>query len=159
MADLHAMSGVDLQGIPRRLAEGTQVIQLNNQIVELTEELRQVLGARVPLSTSLAPALGSIQVDPTQLWAAIVDIAAHARDSVPPGGRFVIETRSAALDEHHSDLRGGGYVQLLLTLTGAGMADLRRAHAFVKQTGGHITAESEPGGSTTINFYFPCGSQ
>ena len=138
---------------------GVQVIQLNDQIVELTEELRQILGARFPLSTLLAPALGPIQVDPNQLRAAIVDIAAHARDSVPPGGRFVIETRSAALDEHHSGLRGGGYVRLLLTLTRAGMADLRRAHAFVKQTGGHITTESEPGGSTTINFYFPCSSQ
>jgi two-component system CheB/CheR fusion protein len=136
-------------------------VQLNDHIIDLSEVVRQTLGERVKLSTSLAPRLGPIQVDPSKLRAAIMSVAAHARDAMAQKGKFVIETRKVVLYEQLSHSHPGEYVQLSLTHTGPGTlpADLSTAYAFVKQSGGHISTESEVGSGTTINFHFPCSSK
>lgn len=132
------------------------VTQLNDHIIDCTEVLRQTLGERVTLSTSLTRGLRPIHADASQLRAAIVNIAAHARDVMPGGGRFVIETRNVVVDEHHSDVRRAEYVQLSLAYAGAGapLPDLSTASALVEQSGGRITTEID-GGDPSINLYFP----
>jgi hypothetical protein len=136
------------------MALSTHVIQLNDHIVEGIEALRQVLGEHVALSTALAPGLGLIEVDPSQLQAAIVDLAIHVHDAMLQGGRFVIETRNVVRDEHHADLPRRAYVQLSFTCTGSGtpLAGLPLARIFVEHYGALITTETN---DSTVNFYFP----
>jgi signal transduction histidine kinase len=134
---------------------GDHVVQLNDYIIDSIEALRKTLGARVTLCTSLMPRLPPIQVDPNLIRQAIVDIAAHARDAMSHGGRFMIETR-CVFHEHDPDIRRA-YVQLSLSHTAprASLPNLLTIHGFVKQSGGNITTETEVGSGTTINFFLP----
>jgi hypothetical protein len=91
-----------------------QLTQLNDLIIESTEQVRSALGERVVLSTSLAPGLRPVEVDASQLRAAILDTAARAQDAMPHGGSFTIHTCNVAREEHHSDIRRAEYVQLSL---------------------------------------------
>jgi hypothetical protein len=122
---------------------GRNVVRLNNHIIDSIKDARKTLGALVTLSTSLAPRLPPTQIDPNQIREAIVDIAAHARDAMSPGGRFMIETQSVVLHEHHSEIRRK-YVLLSLSHTArlAPFPDLLTTYTFVKQSGGHVTIEN-----------------
>ena len=166
----------------RRRHMDAQVIQLNDQVVGITDMLRRTLGEHIMLSTSLARNVWATRADPGQLQSAIVNMAVNARDAMAQGGKLVIETRNIVLDADHADfhpeLKPGEYVQLSISDTGSGMApDIRdrvfepffttkekgrgtglglaMVYGFVKQTGGHITIYSEPGHGTTFNLYFP----
>jgi PAS domain S-box-containing protein len=166
----------------RRRHMDAQVIQLNEQVVGITDMLRRTLGEQVVLSTSLARNVWAIQADASQLHSAIVNMAVNARDAMPQGGKLVLETRNIVLDADHSDfhpeLKPGEYVQLSISDTGSGMPAEVRDHVFepffttkekgrgtglglamvygfVKQSGGHVTIYSEIGLGTTFNLYFP----
>ena len=127
------------------------VAQLNDHIIDCLEVLRRVLGERILLSTSLAPDLRVIQVDRDQLRAAIMDIATRARDAMPQGGRFLVETCNVVLGERHSHIDNKECVQLSLTYSGVETqpTEPSSAYAFVAQAGGRI----EHG--ATVSFYFP----
>jgi PAS domain S-box-containing protein len=166
----------------RRRHMDAQVIQLNEQVVGITDMLRRTLGEQVMLSTSLARNIWAMHADVGQLQSAIVNMAVNARDAMPQGGKLVLETRNIVLDADHSDfhpeLQPGEYVQLSISDTGSGMpAEVRdrvfepffttkekgrgtglglaMVYGFVKHCGGHVTIYSEVGLGTTINLYFP----
>ena len=166
----------------RRRHMDAQVIQLNDQVVGITDMLRRTLGEHVMLSTSLARNVWATRADPGQFQSAIVNMAVNARDAMAQGGKLVIETRNIVLDADHADfhpeLKPGQYVQLSISDTGSGMAPdvrdrvfepffttkekgrgtglgLAMVYGFVKQAGGHITIYSELGHGTTFNLYFP----
>jgi PAS domain S-box-containing protein len=166
----------------RRRHMDAQVIQLNDQLVGITDMLRRTLGEHVMLSTSLARNVWATRADPGQFQSAIVNMAVNARDAMAQGGKLVIETRNIVLDTDHADfhpeLKPGQYVQLSISDTGSGMAPdvrdrvfepffttkekgrgtglgLAMVYGFVKQAGGHITIYSELGHGTTFNLYFP----
>jgi len=166
----------------RRRHMDAQVIQINDQLVGITDMLRRTLGEHVMLSTSLARNVWATRADTGQFQSAIVNMAVNARDAMPEGGKLVIETRNIELDGDHADfhpeLRPGQYVQLSISDTGSGMAPdvrdrvfepffttkekgrgtglgLAMVYGFVKQSGGHVTIYSEVGHGTTCNLYFP----
>jgi CheY-like chemotaxis protein len=159
-----------------------QVIQLNDQVIGITDMLRRTIGEHVMLSTSLARDVWPIRADPGQFQSAIVNMAVNARDAMAQGGKLVIETRNIVLDADHADLhpeiKPGEYVQLSISDTGSGMPPeirdrvfepffttkemghgtglgLAMVYGFVKQSGGHVTIYSEVGHGSTFNLYFP----
>ncbi len=159
----------------RRRHTDAQIIQLNDQVVGITDMLRRTLGEHVMLSTSLARNIWATRADTGQLQSAILNMAVNARDAMAQGGKLVIETRNIVLDADHADfhpeLKPGEYVQLSISAdirdrvfepffttkeksrgTGLGLA---MVYGFVKQAGGQITIYSEPGHGTTFNLYFP----
>lgn len=166
----------------RRRHMDPQTIQLNDQVIGITDMLRRSLGEDVMLSTSLRRDVWAIRADLGQLQSAIVNMAVNARDAMPQGGKLVMETRNIVLDADHADfhpeLKPGEYVQLSISDTGSGMPrdvrdrafepffttkekgrgtglGLAMVYGFVKQSGGHVTIYSEVGHGTTINLYFP----
>ena len=166
----------------RRRHMDTQVIQLNDQVVGITDMLRRTLGEHIVLSTSLARNVWAIRADPGQFQSAIVNMAVNARDAMAQGGKLVVETRNIVLDADHTgfhpELKPGKYAQLSISDTGSGMAPdvrdrvfepffttkekgrgtglgLAMVYGFVKQAGGHITIYSELRHGTTFNLYFP----
>lgn len=159
-----------------------RIVDLNELILRMAEILRRTIGAPISLTTILSPEIGLARADPSEIENAILNLAINARDSMPMGGRLVIESRNAEFsngdEKALSGLRRGRYVVVSVTDTGVGMtkevADrafepffttkpagrgtglgLSTIFGFAQQSGGHLTLYSEPGKGTTVSLYLP----
>ena len=160
-----------LLAFSRRQVLEPRVVDLNAHVAETERLLRRLIGEDVILSTSLAPDVGRVRVDPGQLEQVLLNLAVNARDAMPRGGRLSIETRN------HSGPTGN-VVVLEVTDTGTGMDAETRArifepffttkepgkgtglglavvHGIVTQSGGQIEVESEVDRGTTFRIELP----
>jgi signal transduction histidine kinase/ActR/RegA family two-component response regulator len=151
-------------------------------VTGMLDLLRRTLGESVEVATVSGGGLWLTRIDANQLESALLNLAVNARDAMPRGGKLTIETANAALDESyaamHADLAAGQYVMLAIRDTGVGMSPdvkarafepffttkpfgqgtglgLSMVYGFVKQSGGHVRIDSEPGQGTTIRLYLP----
>lgn len=158
-----------------------QVCNLNSTLEELAVMLRCLMGESITVAFSLAPGLGSIQADPSQVEHIVLNLATNARDAMPDGGVFKLETANVELDAEAAStlqVQPGSYAMLSLSDTGYGMASEVHAHLFepffttkevgkgtglglatvygiVKQSGGGISVHSKPEQGTTFSVYLP----
>src|SRR6266852_6381330 len=157
-------------------------IDLNGLIEEGTSLLRKVIGADVEVRLVPAPNLRVTVADPVQIDQVLMNLCLNARDAMPKGGRLIIETQNADLEEEycrlHTYVRPGSYVLLSVSDTGIGMdpatierifepffttkevgkgtgLGLATVFGIVKQHGGFINVYSEPGKGTTFRVYLP----
>jgi signal transduction histidine kinase/CheY-like chemotaxis protein len=151
------------------------MLDLNQRIREMKDMLGRSLRANITVETQLQPAVWPIEVDANQLELAVLNIAVNARDAMPMGGTLTIRTRNLSLDRPGLS---GAFVALAIEDTGIGMTpeQSRRAfepffttkeigkgtglglsmvYGFVRQSGGSIEIESQPGIGTTVTLYLP----
>jgi len=107
---------------------------LGSLVRELSPTLRRIIGEENELVTTLPDDLWAVRADPTQVEQVIVNLALNARDAMPEGGRFSIETANLVLDDasatHDIEAKPGEYLLLKVSDNGMGMTDEVREHLF-----------------------------
>jgi CheY-like chemotaxis protein len=157
-------------------------IEINGLVMETAKLLMPILGEHVAIETVLAPDAWGVLADPSQLSAAIVNLAVNARDAMRGGGKLTIETANVTFDEASasadSEIKPGQFVMIAVGDTGHGIpADIRdrvfepffttkgvgrgtglglsMVYGFAKQTGGTVGIDSEEGRGTSVKLYLP----
>jgi len=171
-----------LLAFSRRQVLQTKVVDLNAVVSDAQKLLQRLLGEDIELVTRLGMDSGYVMADPGQLVQVIMNLAVNSRDAMPGGGRLTLETANVVVEEAYAQtrrpLKPGAYVTLVVSDTGHGMDEDTQVHLFepffttkevgkgtglglstvygiVKQSGGFIWAESEPGQGTTFRIYLP----
>jgi two-component system cell cycle sensor histidine kinase/response regulator CckA len=171
-----------LLAFSRRQMTQRQVLNLNRVVADLEKMLRRLIGEHIDLNIIAEPALGMVQADSGQLGQIIINLAVNARDAMPTGGRLTLATAAIDFATNHpvrvDTVPPGRYVRLTTTDTGVGMDEETLSHIFepffttkeagrgtglglsvvygiVRQNGGYLDVESQPGQGTTFTIYLP----
>gem|GEM_PF-1134715 len=174
-----------LLAFSRRQVLRPRRINLNTSISQTRNMLTRLLGEDIQIVTGLDSGLNDISADPGQIDQIILNLCVNARDSMELGGTLTIETANVDItgedSARHIGIAPGGYVRLCITDTGHGMDEETRLQIFepffttkelgrgtglglstvygiVKQSGGSISAYSEPDKGTTFTIYLPSAS-
>ena len=189
MIDEAAARGADLTqhllAFARKQPLQPRETDINTLIIDTGRLLRPTLGEQIEIESVFADETCIANVDPNQLATALLNLALNARDAMPDGGKLILETGSAYLDEKyasiHPDVRPGRYALMAVSDTGTGIPaaildkvfnpfftskgpgkgtglGLSMVYGFVKQSAGHIKIYSEEGHGTTIKIYLPPGT-
>ncbi|MGQ7791711.1 PAS domain S-box protein [Faunimonas sp. B44] len=160
----------------RRQALEPEPLLLHQQIGAMGELLARSLRGDIEVTMEFAPDLWAVDVDPTQLEVAVLNLAVNARDAMPDGGVLSIRAENApalALEEI-----AGDFVRLSVSDTGTGMAPeviarvfepffttkdigkgsglgLAQIYGFAKQSGGIVQIDSAVGAGTTVTILLP----
>ncbi|MVW84533.1 response regulator [Pseudomonas sp. PB101] len=171
-----------LLAFSRRQSLDSRPVEMNSLVVSMGELLQRSINESIRLDMQLDDRLWVAEADPNQLESALLNLVINARDAMPDGGNLVVMTSNQHLDEDfaqaQSNLDSGDYVVLSVTDTGCGMPQnivnrafdpffttkpigqgtglgLSMIYGFSKQSGGHVSIQSEVGKGTTVNVFLP----
>jgi PAS domain S-box-containing protein len=160
----------------------TKLVDLNALILDVGGMLDRLIGEDVTIEFSLGQKLFPVRVDPGLFQQVLVNLCANSRDAMPKGGRLVIRTESAVLDEkadaRHEGFKPGNYLRLTVEDNGIGMDEETLQHLFepfyttkslgkgtglglamvygaIQQSEGVIEVGSEPGKGTSFSILLP----
>lgn len=169
----------------RRQPVSKEILNVNKAVLEMSRMLQRLIGENIFLSTELSPDLWNTEADPGQVEQLLMNLVVNARDAMPNGGKLLIKTANARIDETYRQIYGEGrpgrFVQISVEDTGTGMDAETRAHIFepffttkgigkgtglglsvvygiVKGHDGWINVYSEPGSGSNFRIYLPSAS-
>ncbi len=166
-----------LLAFSRRQVMRPEIVDPGPLLARLDGMLGRVLGEHVQLKMHIEPDLGAVRLDPGQFEQVVVNLAVNARDAMPGGGILRINlSREGAPAEASDD--EGRWITLTVADTGVGMDPMTRVQAFepffstkprgrgtglglstvygiVRQNGGFIELDSEPGAGTAVRVFLP----
>lgn len=156
-------------------------MDLNETVDGMVLLLKRTLGEDVVLDIQLGADAGLVEANPGGIEQVILNLAVNARDAMPSGGNLLIQTQRVKLDEAycriHAAVDPGEYGMLTVCDSGCGMKQEVKDHLFepffttkergkgtglglsmvygiVRQCGGYIELESEPGVGTKFRIFF-----
>jgi two-component system cell cycle sensor histidine kinase/response regulator CckA len=159
-----------------------QVLDLGDALSDLTMLLRRLIGEKVKFDPVHARDLWPVKADVSQFEQVIVNLAVNARDAMPDGGKLTIKTANVSTEEAerltYKGMPPADYVRIDVADTGTGIPTdivdkifepffstkevgkgtglgLSTVYGIVKQTGGFVYVDSEPGKGTTFHIFLP----
>lgn len=162
-----------------------ELIELNQVISGISELLRSTAGASTEFHLSLSPQLWPVTADPGQVVQILLNLTTNAREAMPDGGSFWIETQNVTIGQRQAadlGLTSGAYVCLTVRDSGSGMEPDAVEHAFepffttkpfveggglglasvygiIRQAGGTVGISSAPGAGTTVTAWLPAAGE
>jgi two-component system cell cycle sensor histidine kinase/response regulator CckA len=171
-----------LLAFSRRQTLRPQVLDLGDALSDLTMLLRRLIGEKVKFDLVHGRDLWPVKVDVSQFEQVIVNLAVNARDAMPDGGKLTVRTTNVSAEEStrlaYKGMPAADYVRIDVTDTGTGIPSeivdkifepffstkevgkgtglgLSTVYGIVKQTGGFIYVDSEPGAGTSFRIFLP----
>jgi len=171
-----------LLAFSRRQTLRPQVLDLGDALSDLTMLLRRLIGEKVKLDLVHGRDLWPVKVDVSQFEQVVVNLAVNARDAMPDGGKLTVRTTNVPAEESahlaYKGMPAADYVRIDITDTGTGIPleivdkifepffstkevgkgtglGLSTVYGIVKQTGGFIYVDSEPGNGTSFRIFLP----
>lgn len=157
-------------------------VDLNSVLRYFTRLLRRTIREDIAIELKLSTSLPQIQGNVGQLEQVVMNLAINAQDAMSQGGQLIIETSEQQVDgncqSYNSGLEPDQYVVLRIKDTGCGMDEKTRervfepffttkpkergtglgmatAYGIIKQHGGSIRVDSEPGKGAVFTIYLP----
>jgi two-component system cell cycle sensor histidine kinase/response regulator CckA len=171
-----------LLAFSRRQTLRPQVLDLGDALSDLTMLLRRLIGEKVKLDLVHGRDLWPVKVDVSQFEQVIVNLAVNARDAMPDGGKLTVRTANVTSEEaarlSYKGMPAADYVRIEVADTGTGIPaeivdkifepffstkevgkgtglGLSTVYGIVKQTGGFVYVDSEPGKGTSFHIFLP----
>ena len=159
-----------------------KILDLNVLVSEMCKLLRRLTREDISFTFHAGQSLGRVKADPGQIEQVIMNLVVNAGDAMPTGGSLTIETHNVIVDEQRvitrPPIRPGEYVLLSVADIGQGMDAETKARIFepffttkeqgkgtglglatvygiIKQSGGCVWVESEPGSGARFEVYLP----
>ncbi|KFE48099.1 hybrid sensor histidine kinase/response regulator [Pseudomonas congelans] len=170
-----------LLAFSRRQTLSPRVTDVNGLIHDMEELITRTVGPEIDIKVIAQNDLWPALIDHAQLESSLLNLCLNARDAMPNGGRIVIETANASLEECTDPDHGipaGEHLSIRVTDTGIGMSPdiaakafepffttkaigagtglgLSMVYGFVRQSGGQIRVESVEGQGTSVVMHLP----
>lgn len=175
-----------LLGFSGRRTSGKEVTQVNSVIASMKELIAKSVTASISVETQFSQNACLVDVDPSDLEDAIINLSLNAHDAMPDGGVLTIKTYNTFFDEHSVSLnplaRVGEHLAIEISDTGCGLPEnikdrifepffttkdhgkgtglgLSMVFGFVERSNGHIKVESAPQSGTAFTLYLPKSKQ
>ncbi|RMO18376.1 Signal transduction histidine kinase [Pseudomonas amygdali pv. morsprunorum] len=170
-----------LLAFSRRQNLSPRVTNVNVLIQDMEELIARTVGPEIDIKVVAHDDLWPALIDHAQLESSLLNLCLNARDAMPSGGRIVIETANASIEECTDPDHGipaGEHLSIRVTDTGMGMSPdtvakafepffttkpigagtglgLSMVYGFVRQSGGQIRVESVEGHGTSVVMHLP----
>ncbi len=166
----------------RRQTMETRVVEIGESVDAVKGIIESLASTGIEVAFDMDCGDALVEVDPSQLEQAIINLALNARDAMPDGGRLSLACKTVSLDAGfvaaHKGCRPGPHAAISLSDTGVGMdatvmsrifepffttkedgngtgLGLATTYGFVRQAGGIVTVESLPGKGSAFTIYLP----
>jgi signal transduction histidine kinase/CheY-like chemotaxis protein len=167
----------------RRQIVKPRVVDVREVLVQAERSLLRLVPKSVRVERSARGEDLLVNIDPTQLQQAVLNLGLNARDAMPDGGVLRLEAERVQLgDPGALPLVRGSYVVVRVRDTGTGIPRQALEHIFepffttkapglgtglglsnvratTEAAGGHVTVHSEPGAGASFTLYLPLTSE
>lgn len=171
-----------LLAFARKQTVTPKLLVLNEVVEGMLKMLQRLIGEDIELAWLPDSTQAMVKVDPGQIDQILANLCVNARDAIGGVGRIIIETGTAVFDEHfcgsHMGFSPGDYVMIVVRDNGCGMdretlenlfepffttkdvgqgtgLGLATVYGIVRQNGGFIHVDSEPGQGSAFCIYLP----
>jgi two-component system cell cycle sensor histidine kinase/response regulator CckA len=171
-----------LLSFSRQAVRAPVLVDLDETVAVVGKLATRVVGKQIQVLVERAERPCPVRADANQLQQVLLNLALNAKDAMPDGGVLRLRASLQRLDSDRAaripNARTGEQVVIEVSDTGVGMDAATRARIFepffttkpagkgtglglaivygaVRQSGGMIEVESEPGRGTTFRIYLP----
>jgi two-component system cell cycle sensor histidine kinase/response regulator CckA len=157
-------------------------MDINDIVEETAGILHRIIPKMIEIDLQTGADLSKANADPVQVEQILLNLGQNAADAMPDGGRLIIKTENAVLDEKysrtHPGAKPGQYVLLTVTDTGHGMdkptldkiyepffttkeigkgtgLGLASVYGIIKNHDGYIECRSEVDRGASFRIYLP----